>query len=628
MEPNPVAPQIERVKKISELQSEDRRKAATAMVKMLTEETKKAEKAGSFNLPMGQTLEDFVLDLGLLVEYAIYLGYWGNANKPSEQYSSKFRGILFNVKANPGLRDRLLDGSLSAADLAKMSSDDMASKDLQEKKAEMLKEAEKQHTLIQDEGPRIRRTHKGEELVDDQSHVADGPQTAFAAPIRKRPSEIDTTMKDASPEPMSAISSAPVELPPNLASASPVDRPSAPVKDASPPQQSPGPQRTPSGTKFNIQNVLSQIKGPDTEAQRPKPTPRPSETPAPPVPQQADAEIDQLLKDEEPDDEEPYSPKEFTGDAIPGMVWQGSLGMPGVATFRGKAKHCAGADLSSSIAWSDLVPKNLGIQGRIDVDRASNYLCGLKWSTTTDLVVISVTPDGTDDDVAQFNKLFKYFTERNRYGVISKDPGLNSAVRDIYLIPLEEGTSKKPEFIELLDMCTLSDPTSERMLLLSFVVKLGNSPSAQQTPKVPDAASMASPIGNAGGTVPTPLGNYPGFPNAAPPPNMQYSGPAYQQYPGAPHSTQNSYPSPQNQPQPSQYSATPPQPPTAIGMDAARYVLGDLANAEAVKALLAEVPATGVPEFNVIKGLLDQNAALANDYGALKDVMHRQYRNN
>lgn len=602
------------------------------MVKLLIEETKKAERVGSFSLAQGQSVDDFGLRLGLAVEFALYLNYWGNSNKPSEQYSDKFRAILHNVKANPLLRDRILTGTLPPNELSKMSRDDMASKELQEKKAEMLKEAEKQHMLIQEEGPRIRRTHKGEELVDDQSHVADGSHTAFTAPIRKRPSEIDTTMKDVSPEPVSAVSNTEMELPENIeADSPPAAQPEPATNNDVPPPQSPTADR-PSANKFDIQSVLSQIKGQDGEAQRSRAAPRQSEAPAAVVPQQADADIDRLLKDEEPEDDVPYSPKEFSSELGPGIIWSGSLGMPGVASFKGKARHCAGADLSASLPWNELIPASLGVQGRIDVDRASSYLCGLKWSTTTDLVVLSVTPEGNESDLVQFNKLYKYFTERNRYGVISKDPTFHSSIRDIYLIPIDAGTTTKPEFIELLDVCTLEDPVPERMLLLSFVVRLSNSPS-QQTPRHPDGASMASPIATNMNTTPSAVGTHPGFQQNGPPPPpsaIPFTGQVYPQYSGSPLSNQNPYaisPPAGISQQQSPY-APPPQPsPGPVGIDAARIVLGEMAKMPAVNALLAEVPRTTVQEFNVIKGLFDQNPALLSDYSALKDTMTRQYNN-
>ena len=613
--------QPELVEKIADLQSDDRKKVATALVKMFTDQTKQAEKQHTFSLPAGQKADAFGVRLGLAVEYAVYLNFWGQAGKPSEQYTDKFRAILHNVKANPELRDRLLNGQLSPNDFSKMSRDDMASKELQEKKAEMMKEAEKQHMLVQEERPRVRRTHKGEELVEDESHMADVANSAFSAPVlRKRPSQIDANVKPPSPEAPAPPSPAAVELPETVKTASPKLEQPLKVDTSAAPQPPVASDRRSSNNNFNIQDVWQGVKGPDPSTRQ---TPRPPESAITPVQQtpgpavQADAEIDQLLKDEEPEDEEPYSPAEFPIE--PGStVWNGTMAMAGIASFSGTAKYVAGADLSSHLPWHTLIPSTLMIEGRIDIDRASEYLCGLRWSNTTDVVVVSVTPTEATENVVQFNKLYQYFTERKRYGVIGKSTV--SAVKDTYAVPLEAGISKKPEFVELLEYCIIEDPTPERMLLLTFVVKANNSPSTAQTPRHLDAASVASPIATTNG--PHTLGAHTGYQNSAtpampfPPPNQQLP-----PYSNSPNQTQHPYmpPHPNQQQQQNANSG-------ATGMNAARQVLGPLAEAPAINALLAESPNTTVPEFGLIAEFFTKVPATQSDYVLLKGMLSYEHK--
>ncbi|KAL9126302.1 MAG: hypothetical protein Q9217_004628 [Psora testacea] len=608
--------QTELVDRIEDLQVEERRRVATAFSKLFEGQVKQAQKDGSFSLAEGQSVNDYALKLALSVEYAIYLNFFGTSSKPSEQYGDKFRAINHNVKANPSLRDRVLNGDLSPNDLSKMSRDDMASKELQEKKAEMMKEAEKQHMLIQEEGPRIRRTHKGEELVNDENHLTNAADTNFTAPIRKRPSEIDTTMKDASPEPMSARSPEAVELPGDIGAASPDTKEPLSIDTQAPPLPSAAPERKSSST-FNIQDVWSGVKGPDPDMHRSRQTSRPSEPSAPPVKQQPDAEIDQLLKDEEPEDEEPYSPVDHTADPN-AAVWHGRMAMAGIASFSGKARHVAGADLSSSLPWSQLIPDTLTIEGRIDTARADEYLCGLRYSNTTDVVVVAVTASETPDDLAQFDKLFKYFTERKRYGVISKNPV--PSVKDTYVVPLEAGAPKKPEFVELLDYCTIQVPSPERTLLLSFVLKMNNSPPTQQTPRQPDAASLNSPITVSGQQL-NPIGGHSGFQNSQTP-GMPY--PPTQQYPGyagSPQQGQEAYMPPHPAQQQSPYPNQQPQQYGPTGMEAARQALGDLANVPVIAELLNEAPNSGVAEFMVVRDLLERVPACQNDYKILRGML-------
>lgn len=475
--------QTELVENISDLHNEVRQKVASALVKLFVEQTQQAQKQGAFKVPPGETPDTFGKNLGLAVEYAIYLNFWGHTEEPRPEYKEKLRMMLHNVKANSSLRDRLLSGSLPPNEFCNMSSDDMASKELKEKTAEMIKESEKQHMLIQEEGPRIRRTHKGEELVGDDSQNIAGAEAVYPnVPSRRRESVIDPQApRHVSPDGISPSSANAVELPQDVfmsgTTASPTTgRPL--IVDTKSATRGSGPERK-SSSSFNILNVWSSVDSPDADKQRARQiSHRASHSTteqATGLGVQADADIDKLLKDEEPDEDEPYSPTDF--DAEPGTVWRGNLSMASVAEFRGSAKHVAGADLSSVYSWTQMVPHTLLIEGRIDVEKANQYLCNLQWSKTTDVSVIAITPSESPDDQVQFDKLFNYFMERNRYGVIGKSSV--SAVRDIYLSPLEAGMSKKPEFIELLDHSILEDVRPTRMLLITYVIK------TRQTPQLP-----------------------------------------------------------------------------------------------------------------------------------------------
>ncbi|MCJ1380104.1 hypothetical protein MMC17_003207 [Xylographa soralifera] len=608
-----VSLQTELVENISQLQSETRRKVAGALVKLFVEQTQQAQKQGVFKVPPGQSPDAFGLRLGLAVEYAIYLYFWGHSEEPKSDYSGKLRMMLHNVKANPTLRDRLLTGALSPEKFSQMSSHDMASKELQEKTAEIIKEVEKQHMLIQEEGPRIRRTHKGEELVgDDTQHAASTEPSFTNPPPRRRESMVDpAAVNQTSPIPTSPGSPNAVELPPDVfspgAGMSPTNGRPLTVDTKAAPRTSFAAERK-SSSAFNIQNVWSSVDSPDTDKQRARhlthQLSRSISDQVTGLGVQADADIDHLLKDEDPDDEEPYSPTDF--DAEPGMAWRGNLSMPSVAGFRGSGRHVAGADLSSVYPWTQLIPHSLHIEGRIDVEKATQYLCGLQWSKTTDVSVISITPNDTLADQEQFDKLFDYFTERKRYGVISKSPV--AAVRDVYLVPLEVGTAKKPEFIELLEYCTLEEPRPTRMLLITYVIKTktDTTSSAQATPRHPEGGMVASPIST---QVP---GQYR---------NASLSNPGAQMSPGGAYGN-ISYGSPGQQQQPFTIPQQPYSPAYNIssnganptGMDAARQVLGDMANAPVVSELLSQAPGTGLVEFGHIKEVMESVPACHNNF--------------
>ena len=226
-----------------------------------------------------------------------------------------------------------------------------------------------------------------------------------------------------------------------------------------------------------------------------------------------------------------------------------------------------------------------------------------------------MTPDhGDTENVTQFNKLFHYFTERKRYGVVGKSTV--PAVKDTYVVPLEAEMSKKPDFVELLEYCTIENPTPERMLLLTFVVKAHNSPSAQQTPRPLDA-TIASPVGvNNHGPGPSPMSQHPGFQTS---PTQ-----------GMPYPTQQHLPLYANSPTQAQHAYMPPHPQQhqtpypsqqLTGMDAARHVLGDQANSPVVSQLLADRPNFGVGEFGILREFFTSVPATKTDYNLLKGML-------
>lgn len=536
-------------------------------MKLFVEQLAVAQQKGSYKLPAGLTAEDAARKLGLSIEDAMYHHICGGTGEPTTPYKSQLRTILFNVKKNPSLRDRLLVGKVSPDALSKMKSEEMASEELQQKDAEIKREAERQHIIIQDQGPRIRRTHKGEELVEDETHTV-ASEPVFSAGPRRSTAE----GADASPGNQSPIT-------PKLPHG----------RDA----QSQARGHSPTGEHHD--HVFPEVA---TNIREPMPTGRKL---------QADAEIDQLLRDDEPDSP-PYSPKDFSDD---GLVWRGKVAMVPVAEFSSSAKHVGGADLSGRIPWSQLAPTKLLIDGRIDIQLASNYLCGLRFSASTDVSVIAIGRPDLPSERAGFDKLFDYFSSRKRYGVIGKHS--LPAVKDTYIVPIEAGTTTKPEFIELLENNSLEGPIDERILLVVFVVKTGDSnpPSVQPSSHQPslEPASSASPLTAMGYT----------------PQQTHFSarnGPASQIAPTPPSNPANSEPhAAPNQPHPQQSQPPQTQQPPATGMAAAVEVLGSLVNGPAIQQLLKTAPNVDLASLNVVRDILIRQPSAAGDYGLLLQAL-------
>ncbi|KAJ5090057.1 hypothetical protein N7532_008741 [Penicillium argentinense] len=542
-----------------------RKSAAVALIKLFVEPGASSQKKAT-SQPAEQPTQDATRQLGLAIEDAMYRNLCGQTGEPNEAYKAQLRTIMFNVKKNHSLRDRLLVGSLSPDSLSRMKPEEMASEELQQKDAEIKRESERQHIIIQEQGPRIRRTHKGEELIEDETHAATEP--VFSAAPRR--------LTEAGESP---------------ASHSPI------TSRAQHTTKADGSGRGPSPTGEHHDHVFPEV---ETNIREPVPHGR----------IQADAEIDNLLRDDEPDSP-PYSPKDYNDD---GVIWQGKVTMASLAEFSSSAKHVGGADLSGRIPWSQLAPSTLLVDGRIEIQLASNYLCGLRFSSSTDVSVIAVRSPNPPNERAAFDRLFEYFQGRKRYGVIGKHP--LPAVKDTYVVPLEAGATTGPEFIELLENNSLESPIHERLLLVVFVVKTGesNPPSVQPSSHQPslEPASTASPLTAVGGTPQQPPF---GVPQASqtPPNTLSGANPnpaAYGQ---------------QAQPQPGQSAA--PQQSTVTGMAAAIQVLGAQVNEPAIQQLLKTAPNVEVAQLNVVRDILARQPAAAANYDVLMTALFETQAN-
>ena len=586
------------VTSVDELSNAQRKGVAGHLIKLFIDQTNDAVKKSAYSLPQGQTAKEVGTQLGLRIEHAMYHILSAGSGEPSEQYKAQMRTIAFNVKKNSTLRDRLLTGSLSAHGLAAMDAKDMASEELQQRDAAIKKEAEKQHTIIQEQGPRIRRTHKGEEYVDEAKQVASESMISHA-PVR-RPSVVDhDATRTRSPESISPTL-------PQSASEKPLS-----INTQARHRPSADPERK-SSTNFNIHDVWSSVQGsPDGDRQHfpqlPQYPPSGAEhRPAGPG-AQADADIDELLKDEDVESP-PYSPK-ASGDGGE-IVWRGTVNGGSIGRFHASARYAAGAVVGDlQLSWQQLIPKEISIEGRIEPARADSYLCGLQYSSTSDVIIVSVNEPEDSVDQQNFDKLFTYFRGRNRYGVgVQHD---NTAIKDIYLIPLEAG-SELPELLQLLQNHTIEAPLQERLLLVPFVVKTSELNNGTPRDQLPVAASPLTSVPSSSVPPTQRTQQSPRQDGSVPLSAIPYG--QHQIAPGHPSTEGPQLPSPS----PIQY-----QVPAAA---AAAHVLGPMANAPAVQQLIAQVPNAGAIEMGVVKEIILENGMAAQDLQVLTKMLQDRNR--
>ncbi|KFY26687.1 hypothetical protein V493_03931 [Pseudogymnoascus sp. VKM F-4281 (FW-2241)] len=446
---------------ISQLDS-SRQGAAKLLNKSLQYSLKISLKNGSFQ-GSEEDVEPQALSFALQIERAIH-----DVSASKSTYSNQAKKVVANLKTNQELCERLLSKSLTPSVLAVMNEDEMASKELQRQTAEMKARADKQAIMLTEEdGPRIRRTHKGDEVIEDEHYEA--PTEEMPASRRRSMLDPNHGMGARSRENSPGEDGHP-ELPMDIDDYHPQDNTPSSARKLQPisvdTQESKSAQRKTSAVdNFDINSVYSKVQSPTVSQHSRKPSMVSQPSQANLV---QDPDIDRLLDDGTEPNSPPYEPPEHEED--PSIIWHGSMTMNPIGTFSATARHIAGADLTTvGTPWSSILDRNLSVAGRIDPGKATEYLCSLRYSPKTDVTVISLSASGGEEATRGFMKLFEYFRSKNRYGVVSNKTFAN--VRDTYLIPVPAGKDSGPEFLSNLDKNTLPTERAEPMLIIAIVVR-------------------------------------------------------------------------------------------------------------------------------------------------------------
>ncbi|KAK8116557.1 PHD finger domain protein [Apiospora kogelbergensis] len=615
-----------------------RKKVAQGLQKSLEAALDVAIKERLFSIPKDGNKKSIVERHALEIERALH------DNHSQQAASAQARTLIFNLKRNVPLAVRVFDRTLTPPTVATMSTNELATEELQRETAEMKAKADKQSTLVAEEGPRVRRTHKGEEIVENES---------FATTTEEVPSVLRRqSVKGASAGESSKS--------PNQGAAfgtSGAERPNKPLRVDT------GSQKSPKHNDFDIDNVYSKVRSPSASAHQRRPS-----APVPPTGPGVDPDVDRLLDDgtESP----PYSPTE---NLDPDVVWHGDLKMGNTAEFRAIAKYAGGADLSkqSGIAWNDLIPVVLNVAGRIPEDKAVPYLCGLRYNNQIDLVITSLSVADPNDAASRtnFQTVVNYFMSKKRYGVVGDRKMGN--VRDTYLVPIPEGDSPLPEPLQNIEGHLIPQNRTEPLLLLIFVYRdeklqpfVSTEPqmpvpqgtptpmSMQASTPVPDRrqSSVTGPTWSPATPQAPPSATFPSHQSHTPIP-PPYHAQAQHQPQQQPQPQYQAQPSPQMQ-QPPQFQPQPPaQPPRqtpgpvapspappaqdieatkraqAEGEEKARQVLGPLFNSPTVTFLLPHAARMKEGEWNAVKRCLDRDPRARDDLPLLSKLLTEEGNN-
>lgn len=475
-------PQKELVGSVDELRNESRRKVVAHMISSLLEIATKLVNEHDLHLGKDQTAEQLCDKLCLEVEHHVYLIFFKDGAL-SKEYSRRLLSITRNLRANSLLSTELLRGGVEPAQLAAMTSEQMASKELKEFQQQVRLQSEKHHTLITETGPRIRRTHKGEEVVGElKEGMSNGQDTLLSGPV--------LPLLEHNEKPATS-SKSPTE--------DPKDTSATPDQADTEQGARPAPIDTKSAEKnqFNIENVWNHVESPDTDK-----VPRPFGLGiAPPSARVAgdskiDKDIDMLLKEDDGTGTPPYSPAMSESDHYsPAPIeeesmWRGRVEMNGIASLSSTARLIGGLEYIGSSKWYELLSDVLQVDGRIKHDRATEYLCGQKFSKSSSLIMASLTPTDSNAD-REFNLLFDYFKERDRYAVVGKHA--LKCIKDLYIVPIDTNDNL-PDWFNVLDPPpTVPESGRERRLLVIIFVVIRSHVGLPTTAPTPTTSESPYP---------------------------------------------------------------------------------------------------------------------------------------
>lgn len=454
---------------------------AKLLAKPLINRIEVAIKTNAYVLSAGDTKDAKGERLAIQIEDAVW-----KTHPDKSAYGKQARAIAANLKSNHELSTGLLVKSISPQALAVMTSDDMLSSEMKRELTEMKARADKQSIMVNEDGPRVRRTHKGEELVEEDNFAVSNDSSMSTSRRRSMlDPNADMAVRSRENSPGNEV-----ELPDSLDDYRLRDDSNVNAEPKKPLNidTKPRPERKASENNFDISKVFSSVQSP-TASQH---TRRASTAVAPQVKQGAgeDADIDRMLQDDEGNDSPPYSPAEYAED--PDTVWKGTVVMDSVARFPATAKHVAGADLSKTNNWKDLLQPELKIAGRISQEQANEYLCSLRYSPQTDVVVVEIIPqnDAPSQDVKM---LCNYFINKQRYGVFA-NKGVGN-IRDTYLVPLLPSPAPLPDFIINLEGHRLSENRKHASMIVALVIRNDYvQPAITPAPTFDSASTSQSPI--------------------------------------------------------------------------------------------------------------------------------------
>lgn len=372
------------------------------------------------------------------------------------KYRSKFRSLAATLKddANPLLHKKFVTGELTPTEFVKLSPEELMNPALREMAEAVRAESIRSSILKVEEGPRIRRTHKGDVYIDDEVNGGAGMNSNNTSEMETAWVPIGNSKPtDSKPENESGRNTSSSSANDDASSSSNNNKDNSPLARASSTESSVTPPPVPELHHNEINQHEDLYHNDDNQSEHQAN-----------VTIDDDDDLDAIINNPTTVSNDPITSGGASNSAVApeenefyvpttteAIVFRGQVVMPTIAEFFGQAVHLSGPHgfnpASMSSGWPALLPSTLTIEGRLDKAVAAKYLASVGQSK--DIVSFLLRPDRAGKP--QFDKLYSYFRLKHKYGVISKkrasfssssgraSPPSGLAIKDSYIVPLQKG---------------------------------------------------------------------------------------------------------------------------------------------------------------------------------------------
>ncbi|WEJ94574.1 Transcription factor bye1 [Yamadazyma tenuis] len=408
--------------------------------------------------------EDVALKWSMSIEAAIFNVF----PQKDRHYTDKSRGIMTLLK-KPNVLQRLKEKTLTFEKLVASSPEEIDD-DLKKYAEKVRQESIRRSVLTSHEGQRIRRTHKGDEIVEDFSDThrqEDNDVSIVSKSVDHRRFE-DAEAENAGDDGAAAKEETQV---------------GAKVYSYSTAGLDDDDDAYGGSDNESVESVGQGVGSPDLDE---------------------DAELDKILQEPKPKADPPpprvevkpmKSALKKSSQLPPTLstnIWEGRITFPDFTTFTAKAQYISSSNYHIPRTPLDVkfhnncinVSKEIfakpfyDIEGRLDRVRADPYLKEVV--TSRDIYLFKLTPVDEFDD---YDKLFNYLLSRAKVGVLSGKPHF---AKDAYVIALDN--NNVPPYLS-----NFEEFHDRRGLFALYVVKKDYVSAKGQTKPPPRSVKIDAP---------------------------------------------------------------------------------------------------------------------------------------